>query len=139
MPNSVLDYLRQSIATAPFHQWLCPTVAEADESSGRVVISLALRPEFRREPDQPGVHGGIVAALIDIAGHAAVAAKLRRGAPTIDLRIDYVRLAAGTRLLATVDPVRIGRSIGLVDSRVTDDKDTLVAVGRGVFSTQDRG
>jgi uncharacterized protein (TIGR00369 family) len=139
MPNSALDYLRQSIATAPFHQWLCPMVAEADESSGRVVISLALRPEFRREPDQPGVHGGIVAALIDIAGHAAVAAKLRRGAPTIDLRIDYVRLAAGTQLLATADPVRIGRSIGLVDIRVTDDKDTLVAVGRGVFSTQDRG
>jgi uncharacterized protein (TIGR00369 family) len=139
MPNSILDYLRQSIATAPFHQWLCPVVAEADELSGRVVILLALRPEFRREPDQPGIHGGVVAALIDIAGHAAVAAKLRRGAPTIDLRIDYIRLAAGTQLLATADPIRIGRSIGLVDIRVTDDKDTLVAVGRGVFSTQDRG
>jgi uncharacterized protein (TIGR00369 family) len=139
MPNSILAYLRQSIATAPFHQWLCPVVVEADELSGRVAISLVVRPEFRRDPDQPGVHGGIIAALIDIAGHAAVAAKLRRGAPTIDLRVDYIRLAAGARLLATADPVRIGRNIGLVDIRVTDDQDTLVAVGRCVFSTQDRG
>jgi len=73
------------------------------------------------------------------SGHAAVAAKLRRSAPTIDLRVDYVRLAAGARLLATAEPVRIGRNIGLVDIRVTDDQDTLVAVGRCVFSTQDRG
>jgi uncharacterized protein (TIGR00369 family) len=138
MPSSML-YLQQSIATVPFHQWLCPVVAEVDESSGRVVISLALRPEFRRDPDRPGVHGGIIAALIDIAGHAAVAAKLRRSAPTVDLRVDYVRLAAGARLLATAEPVRIGRNIGLVDIRVTDDEDTLVAVGRCVFSTQDRG
>jgi acyl-coenzyme A thioesterase PaaI-like protein len=50
-----------------------------------------------------------------------------------------VRLAAGARLLATAEPVRIGRNIGLVDIRVTDDEDTLVAAGRCVFSTQDRG
>jgi uncharacterized protein (TIGR00369 family) len=138
MPDSNLPYLQQSIATVPFHQWLKPVITEADASSGKVVVSLAVRPEFRRDPDQPGVHGGVIAALIDIAGHAAVAAKLRRSAPTIDLRVDYVRLAAGARLLATAEPLRIGRNIGLVDIRVTDDQDTLVAVGRCAFSTQDR-
>jgi len=139
MSNSVLTYLQDSIARVPFHQWLLPQVTAFDEATGRVAISLAVRPEFRRDPDHPGVHGGVIAALVDIAGHAAAAANLRRGTPTIDLRVDYVRLAAGATLLAAAQPVRIGRSIGLVDVRITDDHGALVATGRCVFSTQDRG
>jgi uncharacterized protein (TIGR00369 family) len=138
MPKSVLAYLRDSIEQVPFHQWLQPHVDGFDEETGTVTISLAVRPEFRRDPDHPSVHGGLVAALIDIAGHAAAAASLRRGAPTIDLRVDYVRLASGPTLLATAQPIKIGRSIGLVDVRVSDDQGALVATGRCVFSTQDR-
>jgi uncharacterized protein (TIGR00369 family) len=138
MPESILDYLRQSIAQVPFHQWLRPEVVAADETNGRVVIALALRPEFRRDPERPEIHGGIVAALVDIAGHAVVAAKLLHGVPTIDLRIDYMRMAAGSALYATAEPIKVGRTIGLVDIRVTDDQTRLVAVGRAVFSTQDR-
>ncbi len=138
MPDTALNYLQQTIARVPFHQWLRPEVIDADEMSGRVVIALALRPEFRRDPERPEIHGGIVAALVDIAGHAAVAAKLRHGVPTIDLRIDYVRMAAGSTLRATAEAVKVGRTIGLVDIRVTDDQARLVAVGRSVFSTQDR-
>lgn len=138
MPNSVLDDLRETTAQAPFHQWLRPEVIEADETSGRVVVSLAVRPEFRRDPERPEVHGGVIAALVDIAGHAAIAAKLRRAAATIDLRVDYMRLAGGSTLLATAEPLKAGRSIGFVDIRVTDDQKRLVAVGRCVFSTQDR-
>jgi uncharacterized protein (TIGR00369 family) len=96
-----------------------------------------LRAEFRRDPKRPEIHGGVIAALVDIAGHAAIAAKVRHGVPTVDIRIDYLRGAAGTELLAAADPVRLGRTLGIVDIRVTDDQGKLVAVGRALFSTRE--
>ena len=136
MTDSVAAYVRDSIARPPFHHWLRPEIIEVDATSGRVVIALPLRPEFRRDPDRPEIHGGVIAALVDIAGHAAVAAKLRHGVPTVDLRIDYLRMAAGTELRATAEPIKMGRALGLVDVQVTDDQGKLIAVGRGVFSTR---
>lgn len=136
MADSVLTNLQEATGRVPFHQWLRPEVVEADQAAGRAVISLAIRPEFRRDADS--VHGGIIAALIDIAGHAAIAARLGRGAPTIDLRVDYLRLAVGQTLRATAEALKVGRTIGLVEIRVSDDQSRLIAVGRCVFSTQDR-
>ena len=135
MADSVLDDLKASVTRVPFHQWLLPEVVEADRAAGRAAILLVIRPDFLR--DANSVHGGVIAALIDIAGHAAIAARLGRGAPTIDLRVDYLRLAAGKSLLATAEALKVGRSIGFVEVRVTDDKSRLVAVGRCVFSTQE--
>lgn len=135
MSETAADYIRNSLAAPPFHQWLKPEVLNVDEESG-VVIRLMLRPEFRRHPERLEIHGGVVASLIDIAGHAAVAVKLRRGIPTIDLRIDYLRMAAGRELRAAAVLLKLGRTLGVLDVRVTDDQDKLVAVGRGSFSTR---
>jgi uncharacterized protein (TIGR00369 family) len=96
-----------------------------------------LRAEFGRDPERREIHGGVIAALIDIAGHAAIAARLNHGVPTVDLRIDYLRMAAGNELLAIAEPVKLGRTLGTVDIRVTDDQGKLVAVGRGVFSMRE--
>jgi uncharacterized protein (TIGR00369 family) len=134
MNEAVLDYLNQSIMEVPFHQWLCPKVSDVDENG--VVVRLALRPEFRRDPHQDSVHGGIIAALIDIAGHAAIAARTRRGAPTIDMRVEYLRMAAGKEIFARATVVKFGRSLGVVDISVSDDEKRLVATGRCVFFTQ---
>lgn len=131
------DYLRASLAAPPFHEWLRPELAEIDQESGFVVLKLPLRPEFRRDPNRPETHGGVIAAFIDIAGHAAIAARLRHGVPTVDLRIDFLRMAAGEALLARAEIIKQGRSLGLVDVRVTDDRGRLVAIGRGAFSTRE--
>jgi|SRR5262245_8766056 len=134
MTEAALDYLNQSIMQVPFHQWLRPEVSGVDESG--VVIRLALRPEFRRDPDEAFVHGGIIAALIDIAGHAAIAARTRHGIPTIDMRVDYLRMAAGQEMFARATIVKFGRTLGVVDVSVTDDEKRLVATGRCVFFTR---
>lgn len=134
MSETAADYLRDSLAAPPFHQWLKPEVASVDESG--VTVRLPLRPEFRRHPERPEIHGGVIASLIDIAGHAAVAAALRHGVPTIDLRIDYLRMAAGSELRAAATLLKLGRTLGVVDVRVTDDEGRLVAAGRGSFSTR---
>ena len=130
-------YLRASLAAPPFHHWLRPELRDLDPKSGRVTIVLPLRAEFRRDPKRLEIHGGVIAALIDIAGHAAISARLHHGVPTVDLRIDYLRMAGGSELLATAEPVKLGRNLGTVDIRVTDDQGKLVAIGRGVFSTRE--
>jgi uncharacterized protein (TIGR00369 family) len=126
--------VRASVAAPPFHRWLEPEVVAV--TADEVTIRLALRHEFRRSDDADGVHGGVVAALIDIAGHAAVVAAVGHGVPTINLRVDYLRMATGDVLTARAKPVRVGRTIALIDIEVTTCDGILVAVGRGSFSTR---
>ncbi|MFL6798116.1 MAG: PaaI family thioesterase [Xanthobacteraceae bacterium] len=104
-----------------------------DENAGSVTIYLTIRPEVSRVAGKPEVHGGVVAALIDITGHAAIASKLKHSVATIDLRVDYLRIAAGTELRAVGTIVKVGRTIGIVDIRLTDDQDRLVAIGRTAY------
>jgi acyl-coenzyme A thioesterase PaaI-like protein len=113
MSEDAARYLRASLAAPPFHQWLRPELRDLDSESGRVTIALPLRAEFRRDPKRREIHGGVIAAL------------------------DYLRAAAGDELLAIAEPVKLGRSLGTVDIRVTDDQGKLVAIGRGIFSTRE--
>jgi len=60
---------------------------------------------------------------------------IRRGLPTINFRVDYLRPAVGTALLATARVRRAGKSVGVVDVDVADDAGRVVAIGRCTYST----
>jgi uncharacterized protein (TIGR00369 family) len=135
MSQSAFDFVRDNIAQTPFHQWLLPELLEVNEEAGSVTIRLPIRPEFCRLPERPELHGAVVAAMVDISGHAAIAAKVLHSVATIDMRVDYLRLAGGTELLAVATVVKLGRTIGVVDVRVSDDQKRLVAIGRAAFVT----
>jgi uncharacterized protein (TIGR00369 family) len=130
-----LARLRAEMERPPYHAVLRPQPVSADVESGTVVIKLPYRPEFRRAPDEAGYHGGVIAALIDLAGHAAIAVQVGRMVPTVDLRIDYLRAAAGGDLTARAKILRAGRSIARADVEITDGENNLIAVGRGTYST----
>jgi uncharacterized protein (TIGR00369 family) len=131
--DNPLGRLRREMESSPYHRLLGLKAVSTDAAS--VTLGLPMRPEFRRAADDGFVHGGIIAALIDIAGHAAVAVQIDRMAPTIDLRIDYLRPAGGSHLTATATLLRCGRSVARVDIEVSDSAGCIVAVGRGSFST----
>jgi uncharacterized protein (TIGR00369 family) len=135
MTNDVFEFVRDNMGQTPFHQWLLPKLVAVDGDAGTVSIELTIRPEFWRLPERSEVHGGIVAALVDIAGHATVAAKVLRTVATIDMRVDYLRLAGGDTLYAVGSVVKVGRTIGVVDVRLTDDQGRVVAVGRASYLT----
>jgi uncharacterized protein (TIGR00369 family) len=123
------------INDCPFHRFLDMEVVSADPELGEVVLRLPFRPEFSRSSEMAQIHGGITASFIDIAGDYAVAARIGRGVATINMRIDYLRMAEHTALTACATAVKIGRSIGVVDIEVRDDGDRLIAVGRASYST----
>lgn len=133
MTQSLLERLKVEMARAPYHAFLEPDPVAVDEAAGEVRVLFRSKPEFRRAYDSEDWHGGVIAAMCDIAAHAAVAVRLGDFAPTIDLRVDFLAPARGD-LVAKGRLLRLGRSIGRADVEVADSSGKLVAVGRAVFS-----
>src|SRR5258706_13543765 len=113
MAQSTFEFVRDNIAQTPFHQWLLPELLEVDEEAGSVTIRLPVRPEFCRLPGRPELHGAVVAAMVDISGHAAGPAKVLHTVAKIDMRVDNLRLAPGTELMAVGTGGHNGDTIGL--------------------------
>lgn len=132
--EAMMMRLQEELIRPPFHAVLAPKAHDVDPATGEVVIRLPWQDQFSMDPDQAFYHGGVIATLIDLAGHAAVAIHTNHQAPTIDLRIDYLRPAPGVTLYAHAVTLRVGRSVGRADVRILAD-DKVVAVGRGTFST----
>lgn len=131
-----LARLRQEIERCPYHGFLQLEAVGADAETRSVVVRLVNRFDFRLAPDSDAVHGGVLAALVDVTGHAAVACTTGRVSPTADLRVDFLGMAKGDALTATGRLIKAGRSIARADVEVRDAAGVLVVVGRGTFSTR---
>jgi uncharacterized protein (TIGR00369 family) len=73
-----------------------------------------------------------------VTGAYTLAIQVGRGTPTVDLRVDYLRLAVGTDLVARSRTLRRGSRLGRIDVEVRDAAGELVAVGRGTWSAAPR-
>ena len=133
--KDIAQLLRNTLAEGRFQQFMGLELLDFDAVAGTVCLRAPWRLEFERGPGTLQWHGGPMAALIDIAGDFALIAKLGRGIPTIDLRIDYLRPAVDTDLIARARTLRAGRTVGVVDIELSDKQGRLVAVGRGGYST----
>lgn len=132
-----VDRLRIEIARCPFHEFLRPVPVAADTAAGTVSVRLPNRAAFSAAWGGDLIHGGVIAALIDMTGHAVIAIGAGRPTPTVDLRIDYLRPASGPHLDAQARVLRLGRSLGRADIDVRDAAGRLVATGRGTFAIPD--
>jgi uncharacterized protein (TIGR00369 family) len=75
------------------------------------------------------LHGGVLCDIADAAMGMAYASTLGEGETftTIELKINFLKPVWTGKLVATGRVVKGGRSIGLVECDVVDDKDRLVA------------
>ncbi len=128
-----MDRLTLSVTHSPFHRLIGLELVRAQD--GEVEMRLPWRDEFRRADDSDWYHGGIIAALVDIAGDYAIASKLGRWVATIDLRVDYLRPALEGELRALAHAVKVGRTVGVADVELRDAKGAVVAIGRCAYST----
>lgn len=120
------------VDTSPFQRFLGITLGKVEK--GVVEVRLPFRPELLREDGSDWLHGGIVSALIDIAGDYAVTSEVGGDVPTVDLRVDFLRPACRGELTALGRTVRAGRTLAVADVEVRDSSGQLVAVGRGVYA-----
>jgi uncharacterized protein (TIGR00369 family) len=118
---------------SPFNRWLGMKVESLTAES--LVIRLRWREELISSPERQATHGGVLATLIDASGDYVVAARLGHAVPTIDLHVDYHRVATPGDLRAEGRLVHLGSTVATAASRVTDISGRLIASGRGVYMT----
>jgi uncharacterized protein (TIGR00369 family) len=127
--------IQKMLDASPFNLFLGLTVVSADPVKQEVTMRSVMRPEFERRPGSKQWHGGVIASLIDTTGDFAVGMMVGRGLPTVNFRVDYLRPAIDTALIAVSRVRRAGRSVGVADVDVFDEKGSLLAVGGGTYST----
>lgn len=115
----------------PYHRWLGLSVEEV--SADGIVIRAAFRDDWVVNPDGGYIHGGILAALIDLTADWSLVSRTGRGVPTIDLRVDYHQAARGN-LRAVGKVVKFGRQFSIAEAQVFDGEGQMVASGRGVYA-----
>ena len=128
-----IEKLQQLIARGPFNRWLNFTVLASDESG--LEVKAKWREDWVVNPDRRYTHGGILSAIVDVAADYAIAAKLGRPVPTIDLRVDFHKAAMPGDLTAKARVVRMGSQYSTAEASVYDLEGSLVASGRGTYFT----
>jgi len=82
------------------------------------------------------VHGGLLAALVDIAMLEALFPMFDPGdqpAGTADLNITYLRPALGARVVAEATVLRKGKTLAVTEVTITDGSGNLCAKGRTIY------
>ncbi len=127
--------IRKTFEHSPFIAHLGLEVVSTDPERMSITVRLPMQPHLERLPGTRQFHGGPIASLIDIVGDFAIGMLVGGGVPTINLRVDYLKPAIGDALISTARVRRSGRTIAIVDIDVFDERDSLVAVGRGTYAS----
>lgn len=128
-----VEQVQEMILRGPYHQWLGLKVIALGEDS--IELKASWREEWVVNPERRYTHGGILAALVDLAADWAMVRRAGRGVPTIDLRVDYHRAAMPGDLTARGRVIRFGRQISTAEAQIFDQDGKLVASGRGTYMT----
>jgi uncharacterized protein (TIGR00369 family) len=119
---------------SPFISTLHLKVRSVDYDAAEITVDMPLQPEFERKAGTKQFHGGPIASFIDTVGDFAIGMMLGGGVPTINIRIDYLKPAVGDLLTGVARVRRHGRSVAVIDIDVFNDKQSLVAIGRGTYA-----
>jgi uncharacterized protein (TIGR00369 family) len=114
--------------------------------------SVRVRFDFREELVgnilRRSLHGGVVSAVLDLAGGIVAFLSAARNAEgssieekletlanvgTIDMRVDYVRPGTGRHFIASASPIRSGNKVAVTRMELRNDEDNLIAVGTGAY------
>ena len=121
------------ITRGPYHQWLGLKVVALHDDG--IELNATWREEWVVNPARRYTHGGIVAALVDLAADWALVKRMGRPFPTIDLRVDYHSAAMPGDLTARGRIVKFGSQFSTCEAQVFDREGKLLASGRGTYYT----
>jgi uncharacterized protein (TIGR00369 family) len=102
---------------------------------GRVTFELDAGPEHSSPPGT--LHGGILCDLADAAMGCANLSRLEEGESftTVELKINFLKPVWTGRVTAVGEIVKAGRTLALLDCRVTDESGSLVAYATSTCMT----
>src|SRR5271156_4963768 len=117
----------QTLERAPFAAMLNLKIESAASGAATVRMPFDLRILNEGGPAAP-IHGGAIAALVDVAACAAVwsLAETKRTA-TISMTVNYTGFAVNSDLIARARVKRRGKRIASLSVEVVDAADALIA------------
>jgi uncharacterized protein (TIGR00369 family) len=139
MKPEVIERVREFMERQiPFNAYLGMQATVLEPRHARLAIPF--RPELVGDPFRPALHGGVISALVDTAGGAAMflSIPLSDRVSTVDLRVDYLRPAGLDLLVADAEVIRLGNRIGVARVKVFSgaacEPELQVAEGVAVYS-----
>lgn len=135
MPDDLLEAVRERARANLYWRHLGVDVEAAGE--GWVRLRVAVRDELCNAAGAP-VHGGVYAALVDMAiggalGTVSAAAAGGVDQTTLDLNVSFIGAAREGELYAEGRILRRGRTIVFGEARVSDAAGRLLAAGRATY------
>ncbi|MFH0957642.1 MAG: PaaI family thioesterase, partial [Pseudomonadota bacterium] len=76
-------------------------------------------------------HGGVICSIIDAAAFWAVYGQAPEdvGMTSVDLKLNYLAPASGSKLLAEGKMIKLGRTLGYGQAEVMDENGRILASG----------
>ena len=106
-------------------------------------LRFDMKPELVGNPMRQILHGGVISAVLDVAGGFAIMLSIAGDAEitvakfpnmgTIDLRVDYLRPGRGKHFIATARIVRRGSRIAVTHMELHNDEGKLIATGGAAY------
>lgn len=135
-PKLSLERIQSYAVGGACNAWLGVRIVAASDTG--VEIEIPWRDEFTGIPESGTMHGGILAAAVDVTAGLSLLAVVGRPGPTIDMRVDFHRAMTRGTLRGVGRVLRAGASITSVEATLHADGGKLVASGRCVFFTAER-
>jgi uncharacterized protein (TIGR00369 family) len=123
-----VQMLVQTINAAPYFELLSMRIRELGLGYAIVEIDVS---EKHLNPFG-GVHGGLFSSIIDSAASWALFYGIEdetAGLTSVDLNLSYLSPGTGGKLTAEGRQIKLGRTLGYADCKVTDVKGKLLAFG----------
>jgi uncharacterized protein (TIGR00369 family) len=136
---AVIEQLKELMTNQiPFNRFLGIVVEELREGFCR--LKIPYREELIGDPFRPALHGGVLSALADTTGGAAVFTVVSLGdrVSTIDMLIDYLRPAELKDIACEATVTRIGNRVASTDMKLfhPNTPDQFIATGRAVYNVK---
>jgi uncharacterized protein (TIGR00369 family) len=131
--NVSVQRVQELITRAPFHEWLGLEVIAVHPDG--IELKATWREEWVVNPEHRYTHGGVLAALIDLAADWALVSRTGRGVPTIDMRVDYHSPAMPGDLTLHGNVIKWGNQFSVAEAQIFDQQGRLLASGRGTYLT----
>jgi uncharacterized protein (TIGR00369 family) len=122
-----VEIIRKALNNCPYFSLLSIEIKNIQWGSSL----LEMKIEEKHLQPFGAVHGGAIASLIDAAAFWASFPQVEngKGLTTVEVKVNYLAPVQNGRLIAIGKCIKMGKTIGLGEVDVKDERDRLVAHG----------
>jgi len=102
------------------------------DDEGRAIFDLPYNPNF--DHALGGIHGGVLATMLDNAGWFTVAPHFDCWIATVEFQVRLLEPVKNVHLQAKGKIIRLGKTVSVAEMEIRDPTAKLIATGSGTFA-----